>query len=80
MTIYWERCNVCGANRPVLECALNPGLLVDIHCCVSCAKRSSCPRPVWTITVAAPRKEGPGIEERKKILEELEALLRGEKA
>lgn len=79
MTIYWERCNLCGANRPVMECTLNPGLLVDIHCCVSCVRRGSCPKPVWAITVPAPKREALRAEERRKMLEELEALLKGEK-
>lgn len=51
MTIYWERCSVCGRYHVVKQCTLNGDLLVCPHCCITCPKRDSCPKPAWVIEV-----------------------------
>lgn len=84
MTIYWERCNICGANRPVFACTLHPDIQVDLQCCIACPTRKKCPRPVWTISglYQAPTREPSShlaqkapVSEREKILRDLEMLL-----
>ncbi len=71
MTIYWERCGVCGRHKPTRRCTLNPELRVCPRCCLACPKREVCPRPAWfpTIQVQARRRVSPSDKER--LLEEL---------
>ncbi|MGC8953871.1 MAG: hypothetical protein ACP5N5_04035 [Desulfurococcus sp.] len=81
LTIYWERCDVCGYYRPVKQCTLFQNLLVDAVCCISCPKRSECPRPVWRVEAvlekpAQPRLASP--EERRRLLMELLGKLSSE--
>jgi len=72
MTIYWERCLVCGRYLPTRQCTLHSDISVCIHCCISCIERSSCPRVAWEISVAKPRVEARlKLEDKKKIMEEL---------
>ncbi len=47
MTIYWERCSVCGRHLPTKTCWLHPEQQVCVFCCVFCPERSVCPNPVW---------------------------------
>jgi hypothetical protein len=79
MTIYWERCSVCGRYESVRQCTLFKDLLVDIHCCILCVKRSVCPAPAWKITIPAKpvpqAREGLSMEEKKRLIDELTSLL-----
>ena len=47
MTIYWERCSICGRHYPTKTCWLHPELNVCPHCCLLCPERSICPNPAW---------------------------------
>ncbi|MEM0379029.1 MAG: hypothetical protein QXP68_06270 [Thermosphaera sp.] len=82
LTIYWERCSVCGRYETVRQCTLFKDVLVDIHCCILCAKRSVCPAPAWRIALpekplaTAPRSR-LSLEEGRKLIEELTSLLEG---
>jgi len=75
VTIYWERCGVCGGYSPVKQCTLYQDLLVDAKCCISCVKRSVCPRPVWRFEAVlgkGPVKTASPDEKRKLLMELLE--------
>jgi len=76
MTIYWERCSICGDHRPTLRCTLDPGLKVCPRCCLACPKRDECPRPAW-FPEAHPSTRGEAVEDREKLLEELLSRLGG---
>lgn len=73
MTIYWERCSVCGKYHVLKQCTLSEELMVCPHCCISCPKRSICHSPVWApilkITVKAEAK--PRKREAEKIILDL---------
>ena len=81
MTIYWERCNICGRYRPVKQCTMNPDLMVCIHCCLLCPLRNVCPKLVWILDVSKKKAEAPKAvkpkavkpksEEAKKVLLDL---------
>ncbi len=47
MTIYWERCDICGRHHPTKTCWLHPELSICAHCCLMCPERSICPNPAW---------------------------------
>ncbi|MCY0868743.1 MAG: hypothetical protein OWQ48_05915 [Desulfurococcus sp.] len=78
MTIYWERCSFCGSYEPVLQCTLFPDMSVDAKCCLSCPKRSVCPRPAWSFRIPAARRHSEESESssqsRKKLLDLLERI------
>jgi len=71
LTIFWERCSICGRYITTRQCTLHPEVSVCIHCCLSCVERSSCPKPVWEIKIAKPVKPIAKLEDKKKIMEEL---------
>ncbi|MET1160773.1 MAG: hypothetical protein ABWW65_07425 [Thermoprotei archaeon] len=75
LTIYWERCSVCGRYEPTRQCTMHNELMVCPHCCISCPLRSICPRPVWKleIRVEKPVVAKTGIREdiKKKLMDEL---------
>ncbi|WP_448578394.1 hypothetical protein [Thermosphaera sp.] len=79
MTIYWERCGVCGRYETVRQCTLFKDVLVDIHCCILCVKRSVCPAPAWKIALpakpVATARTGLSVEEKKRLIDELTSLL-----
>jgi len=79
VTIYWERCSVCGRYEAVRQCTLYKDVLVDIHCCILCVKRSVCPAPAWRIALPAKpvtqARAGVSVEERKRLIDELTSLL-----
>jgi hypothetical protein len=74
LTIYWERCDVCGRHRPTRQCWLHPERNVCPYCCLSCPERHLCPRPAWfphlRKVVAAKPMRRPR-EEAKRALEDL---------
>ncbi len=72
MSIYWERCDICGRHRPTRQCWLHPERSVCPYCCLACPERGHCPRPAWfpSLRGAVPRRIEPR-EEAKKALEEL---------
>ena len=72
MSIFWERCDVCGRHRPLRQCWLHPERMVCPYCCIACPERSSCPRPAWFpgLRGAVPAR-GPSGREGEKALEEL---------
>ncbi len=67
MTIYWERCNLCGRHLPTKTCWLHPELQVCAFCCVFCPERNVCPNPVWY----------PEIGRIVRLVEEREAAASG---
>ncbi len=81
MTIYWDRCDLCGQYRPTRSCTIIPSLQVDIHCCAACPYRGNkCTSPTWKIEVPSTglktRRE-ISSEEKERLLRELESLLKG---
>ncbi len=72
MSIYWERCDVCGRHRPTRQCWLHPERSVCPYCCLACPERNQCPRPAWfpSLRGVVPRA-AETKEEAKKALEEL---------
>ncbi|MEM4488038.1 MAG: hypothetical protein QXK88_04455 [Desulfurococcaceae archaeon] len=83
MTIYWERCDFCGQNKPVKKCSIIPDFSIDIHCCISCPMwMSRCKSPAWRVeipTPSPPRVRSPSKEEKKKLIEELTSMLETKK-
>ena len=71
MTIYWDRCQVCGRYVTTKQCTLHPEISVCIHCCLSCVERDKCPRPVWEIRLRKPVEAKARLEDKKKLMEEL---------
>ncbi|ADV65484.1 hypothetical protein Desmu_1187 [Desulfurococcus mucosus DSM 2162] len=74
MTIYWERCSVCGYHSPVKQCTLFPDLMVDAKCCLLCPKRGVCPKPAWRFEGLVERGVVSPDERRKLLVELLERL------
>ena len=83
MSIYWERCDICGRHRPTKPCWLHPERPVCPYCCLVCPERSVCPNPVWYPEVRLfvqrgdIKREEEG-EEARRALEELLRRLEGE--
>ena len=77
MTIYWERCSICGRHYPTKTCWLHPELNVCPHCCLLCPERSICPNPVWfpNLRLEAVREEQPAPEAREARREERAAAV-----
>lgn len=74
MTIYWERCSICGRYHAVKQCTLIPDLMVCPYCCLACSLREKCPRPVWYRTVKPVAVKKPITAkkaEAKKVLMDL---------
>lgn len=72
MSIYWERCDICGKHKPVKQCWLHPERNVCPYCCLACPERSMCPNPVWFPSLrTAERIEKKEDEEARRALEEL---------
>jgi hypothetical protein len=81
MTIYWERCDICGRHRPTRQCWLHPERNVCPYCCLSCPERQLCPKPAWfpNLKIVAPvRHARRAREEARKALEDLLRKLEGE--
>ncbi len=79
MTIFWERCSICGRHRPTRQCWLHPERSVCPYCCIACPERGACPRPAWYPNLrlaerSVGREEGG---EARKALEELLRRLEG---
>ncbi len=82
MTIYWERCSICGKYHVLKQCILDDDLMVCSYCCLSCPKRSICHNPVWlpVLKVALKTEVKPRRREAEKIiLDLLSRLEEGEK-
>jgi len=47
LTIYWERCSVCGDYHVLKQCTLDDDLMVCPYCCIGCPRRNVCHKPVW---------------------------------
>ncbi len=89
MTIYWERCDICGRHLPTKTCWLHPELSVCPHCCLLCPERNLCPNPAWFPTLrlsevrveagasSSDRGSGMSVEEKRRKLEELLRKLSG---
>ena len=80
MTIYWDRCDLCGQYRPTSKCSLFPEIMVDVHCCFACPHREGkCKTPVWRVeTLIQPQVSRKGLSDREKekLLKELTTLLK----
>ncbi|MEM0001436.1 MAG: hypothetical protein QXS24_05320 [Desulfurococcaceae archaeon] len=80
MTIYWERCDLCGQYRPVKKCSLIPEISIDVHCCVACPYwMNKCTVPAWRIETRSPQtppRRSLSSEDKEKLLKELTSLLR----
>ncbi len=74
MTIYWERCSICGRYHVLKQCTLNQDLLVCPHCCIACPKRSICHKPAWYAKLAVKTVAKPKKEAEKVFLELLDML------
>ncbi len=78
MTIYWERCSICGNYNLVKQCTIYQDVIVCPHCCLSCVKRRECSKPVWfpEIKLFAKREAIPGKRrEAEKVFMELLGML-----
>lgn len=79
MTIYWERCDICGGHRPTKKCSLIPDMNIDIHCCITCLYwMNKCRSPAWRIEAkitSQPARPSLTRDEKEKLLRELTALL-----
>ncbi len=73
MTIYWERCGICGRYHVTKQCTMYPDLMVCPHCCLTCIHRSKCPRPVWYPTIRL--KPIPQVVRKKSSDEAKKVLL-----
>lgn len=85
MTLYWDRCDLCGLHNPTKACTLAPDISVDVHCCVACPHwLNKCKNPAWKLELpvktAITRVRSVSAEERRKLMEELTSLLEGKKA
>jgi|GEM_PF-658130 len=81
MTIYWERCDLCGQHRPVKKCSLMPEISIDVHCCIACPYwMNKCTTPAWKIEEyrlqPTPRRS-LSSEDKEKLIKELTSLLKG---
>ena len=82
MSIFWERCDVCGRHRPTRQCWLHPERSVCPYCCIACPERPICPKPAWypqlRVSEARPeRRPPPRGGEARKALEDLLRRLEG---
>jgi len=82
LTIYWDRCDLCGLHNPTKTCSLFPELAVDPHCCVACPYwMTTCKNPAWSfkspLKSPTQRIKFMSLEEREKLMEELTSLLEG---
>ncbi|RLG80644.1 MAG: hypothetical protein DRO13_03255 [Thermoprotei archaeon] len=82
MTIYWERCSICGKYESTRQCVMFPDIMTCIHCCVACINRDRCPKPVWIVEVkhrklVVPKR--PVEDIKKKVMEELFSKLGADK-
>ncbi|MEM3926013.1 MAG: hypothetical protein QXS23_01440 [Desulfurococcaceae archaeon] len=79
MTLYWDRCDICGSYRPTKRCSMYPDISIDIHCCITCTKWFTvCKNPAWSIKIVEkPMEKTKEIrkEERDKLLRELTSML-----
>ncbi|MGC8982622.1 MAG: hypothetical protein ACP5KA_02560 [Desulfurococcaceae archaeon] len=80
MTIYWDRCDLCGLHRPVRRCTLVSDISVDAHCCIACVHwMTSCTNPAWKFEVPrlqqTTRRGAISPSEKQKLLEELVSLI-----
>jgi len=78
VTIYWDRCSVCGRNLVTLQCTMDKDTEVCPHCCTSCYIRDRCSSPAWyptSIKVVVKRKEAA-----VKVFSDLMSLLEEKKA
>jgi len=77
LSLFWERCSICGRHRLVKECWLHPERNVCPYCCITCPERNDCPNPVWLpqLRIRVTRREAR--KEAEKALEELLAKLSG---
>ncbi|KSW12346.1 hypothetical protein CF15_06290 [Pyrodictium occultum] len=73
MSIFWERCSICGRHYPVKQCWLHSERNVCPYCCLACPERSICPKPVWfpKLRRLYARRRQEERTEAKKALEEL---------
>jgi len=78
MTMYWERCHICGNYIPTLTCWLHLERQICASCCLLCSERNHCSKPVWFPetkykTFEEVRKVERKVAEEKiqKVLEEL---------
>lgn len=79
MTIYWERCDLCGGYKPTRKCSLIPDIYIDVHCCVSCIYwMNKCKNPAWKIESTSMRvstRQTLSSAEKESLLKELTSLL-----
>ncbi len=76
MTIYWERCSICGRYHAVKQCTLYNDVLVCPHCCLTCPKRNECPKPVWYAEIKPiVKKAVPRRKEVEKVFMDLLSML-----
>lgn len=75
MSIFWERCSICGRHYPLRQCWIHSERNVCVYCCIACTERNICPKPVWLpksrklhVTRVKPAE---GAREARKALEEL---------
>jgi len=47
VSIYWERCDICGKHRPTKQCWLHPERSICPYCCLACPERDICTNPAW---------------------------------
>jgi hypothetical protein len=71
VTIYWERCSICGKYEFVKQCTLHPELMVCPHCCLTCPLRSKCPHPAWYPKLGRHAEKEAKREEMEKIISDL---------
>ncbi|MET1102171.1 MAG: hypothetical protein ABWW69_06840 [Pyrodictiaceae archaeon] len=73
MTIFWERCSICGRYYPTKTCWLHPERNICPYCCLTCPEWNECPNRVWSPRITVTKKEA--IEEKKEMREEAKAIL-----
>ncbi len=78
MSIYWEKCDICGRHRPTRQCWLHPERSVCPYCCLACPERPQCPRPAWfpSLRRSASRRTMGVAETKSEAKKALEELLR----
>ncbi|ALL01086.1 hypothetical protein Pyrde_1038 [Pyrodictium delaneyi] len=76
MSIFWERCSICGRHRPLRQCWIHSDRNICAYCCIACPERKVCPKPVWFPELREPRITRDRSEERVEARKALEELLK----
>lgn len=75
MTMYWERCDICGRYEPTRACWLHSEVQICATCCLLCSERNHCRTPSWFFKVKPLTREEVAIKEKKAAEEKIQKVL-----